>query len=72
MKKALLAKTKISKDAKDTVQECVSEFINFITGEACDKCRRLRGLHATSQGVPPEVSGVREREDHGGTLQGQS
>jgi nuclear transcription Y subunit beta len=41
MKKALLVKTKISKDAKDTVQECVSEFIYFAIGEACDKCLRL-------------------------------
>ncbi|KAF3451887.1 hypothetical protein FNV43_RR07983 [Rhamnella rubrinervis] len=40
MKKALPANAKISKDAKETVQECVSEFISFITGEASDKCQR--------------------------------
>ncbi|CAN6372345.1 unnamed protein product [Urochloa humidicola] len=40
MKKALPANAKISKDAKETVQECVSEFIFFITGEASDKCQR--------------------------------
>ncbi|XP_010906198.1 nuclear transcription factor Y subunit B-3 [Elaeis guineensis] len=40
MKKALPANAKISKDAKETVQECVSEFISFITGEAADKCQR--------------------------------
>ncbi|KAG6719300.1 hypothetical protein I3842_04G195200 [Carya illinoinensis] len=40
MKKALPANPKISKDAKETVQECVSEFISFITGEASDKCQR--------------------------------
>nr|GEV47300.1 nuclear transcription factor Y subunit B-3 [Tanacetum cinerariifolium] len=39
MKKALPANAKISKDAKETVQECVSEFISFITEEAFDKCR---------------------------------
>ena len=33
MKKALPANGKIAKDAKDTVQECVSEFISFITSE---------------------------------------
>lgn len=40
MKKSLPANAKISKDAKETVQECVSEFISFITGEASDKCQR--------------------------------
>ena len=42
MKKALPANAKISKDAKETVQECVSEFISFITGEASDKCQRQK------------------------------
>jgi nuclear transcription Y subunit beta len=40
MKKTLPANAKISKDAKETVQECVSEFVSFITGEASDKCQR--------------------------------
>ncbi|XAR55254.1 hypothetical protein NMG60_11035279 [Bertholletia excelsa] len=40
MKKALPANAKISKDAKETVQECVSEFISFVTGEASNKCQR--------------------------------
>ncbi|KAK3017017.1 hypothetical protein RJ639_006878 [Escallonia herrerae] len=40
MKKTLPANAKISKEAKETVQECVSEFISFITGEASDKCQR--------------------------------
>lgn len=38
MKKALPSSAKISKDAKECVQECVSEFISFITSEACEKC----------------------------------
>ncbi|KAL0444258.1 UNVERIFIED_CONTAM: Nuclear transcription factor Y subunit B-3 [Sesamum latifolium] len=42
MKKALPANAKISKDAKETVQECVSEFISFVTGEASDKCQRRK------------------------------
>ena len=29
---------KIAKDARETVQECVSDFISFITSEACEKC----------------------------------
>lgn len=33
MKKALPDNAKIAKDAKETVQECVSEFISFITSE---------------------------------------
>ncbi len=33
MKKALPINAKIAKDAKETVQECVSEFISFITSE---------------------------------------
>ena len=40
MKKALPTNAKISKEAKETVQECVSEFISFITGEASDKCQK--------------------------------
>ncbi|KAG9453335.1 hypothetical protein H6P81_006239 [Aristolochia fimbriata] len=40
MKKALPANGKIAKDAKETVQECVSEFISFITSEASEKCQR--------------------------------
>ncbi|XP_047308145.1 nuclear transcription factor Y subunit B-1-like isoform X2 [Impatiens glandulifera] len=40
MKKALPANGKIAKDAKETVQECVSEFISFVTSEASDKCHR--------------------------------
>jgi len=40
MKKALPTNAKIAKDAKETVQECVSEFISFVTSEASDKCLR--------------------------------
>lgn len=42
MKNALPANAKIAKDAKETVQECVSEFISFVTSEASDKCQRER------------------------------
>ena len=37
MKKACPPNAKISKEAKETVQECVSEFISFVTSEASDK-----------------------------------
>jgi histone H3/H4 len=33
MKKQLPPNAKIAKDAKETVQECVSEFISFLTSE---------------------------------------
>ena len=38
MKKSLPTNAKIAKDARETMQECVSEFISFITSEASDKC----------------------------------
>ncbi|KAJ3313808.1 hypothetical protein HDU76_002548 [Blyttiomyces sp. JEL0837] len=39
MKRALPENAKIAKDAKECVQECVSEFISFITSEASDRCQ---------------------------------
>ena len=38
MKTQLPGNAKIAKDAKESIQECVSEFISFITSEASDKC----------------------------------
>ncbi|DAZ97847.1 TPA: hypothetical protein N0F65_002517 [Lagenidium giganteum] len=38
MKLSLPTTAKIAKDGKETVQECVSEFISFITSEASDRC----------------------------------
>lgn len=38
MKNTLPTTAKVSKDAKECMQECVSEFISFITSEASDKC----------------------------------
>lgn len=40
MKGTLPTTAKVSKDAKECMQECVSEFILFITSEASDKCLR--------------------------------
>ncbi|KAK0608178.1 hypothetical protein LWI29_026835 [Acer saccharum] len=42
MKQILPSNAKISKEAKETMQECVSEFISFVTGEASEKCRKER------------------------------
>lgn len=38
MKKALPQRAKLSKEAKECVQECASEFISFITSQSMDKC----------------------------------
>ena len=38
MKKMIPSNGKIAKEAKQCVQECVSEFISFVTSEAHDKC----------------------------------
>ncbi|KAI8338150.1 histone-fold-containing protein [Chlamydoabsidia padenii] len=40
MKKSLPENAKIAKEAKECVQECVSEFISFITSEASDRCQQ--------------------------------
>ncbi|XP_054808029.1 nuclear transcription factor Y subunit B-5-like isoform X1 [Prosopis cineraria] len=42
MKQILPQNAKISKEAKETMQECASEFISFVTSEASDKCRKER------------------------------
>ncbi|EEF49857.1 nuclear transcription factor Y subunit B-4 [Ricinus communis] len=40
MKQILPPTAKISKEAKETMQECATEFISFVTGEASDKCHK--------------------------------
>ncbi|KAG8625493.1 hypothetical protein KVT40_007244 [Elsinoe batatas] len=40
MKTALPENAKIAKEAKECLQECVSEFISFITSEAAEKCQQ--------------------------------
>ncbi|GMJ02057.1 hypothetical protein HRI_003874900 [Hibiscus trionum] len=42
MKQIVPPNAKISKEAKETMQECVSEFISFVTSEASQKCRKER------------------------------
>jgi nuclear transcription Y subunit beta len=38
MRNAIPKNGKVSKDAKECMQECVSEFISFLTSEASDRC----------------------------------
>ncbi|CAO1947173.1 unnamed protein product [Urochloa humidicola] len=42
MKDVLPPQAKISKHAKETIQECATEFVGFVTGEASERCRRER------------------------------
>ncbi|XP_018629766.2 nuclear transcription factor Y subunit B-6-like [Nicotiana tomentosiformis] len=51
MRKILPPHAKISDDAKETIQECVSEFISFITGEANDRCQREQRKTITAEDV---------------------
>ncbi|XP_050101660.1 uncharacterized protein LOC126581807 [Anopheles aquasalis] len=38
MKRGIPPNGKIAKDARECIQECVSEFISFLTSEASDRC----------------------------------
>ncbi|GLJ46193.1 hypothetical protein SUGI_0973010 [Cryptomeria japonica] len=40
MRKILPPNAKVSKEAKDTMQECASEFVAFVTAEASLKCQK--------------------------------
>ncbi|XP_051210509.1 nuclear transcription factor Y subunit B-4-like [Lolium perenne] len=40
MRRGVPENGKIAKDAKESIQECVSEFISFMTSEASDKCMK--------------------------------
>ncbi|KAL3627271.1 hypothetical protein CASFOL_028634 [Castilleja foliolosa] len=51
MRKTLPPHAKISDDAKETIQECVSEYISFITGEANDRCQREQRKTITAEDV---------------------
>jgi nuclear transcription Y subunit beta len=42
MKDVLPPQAKVSKHAKETIQECTTEFLAFVTGEASERCRRER------------------------------
>lgn len=51
MKQILPPNAKISKEAKETMQECVSEFISFVTSEASEKCHKERRKTVTSEDI---------------------
>ncbi|XP_060184653.1 nuclear transcription factor Y subunit B-6 [Lycium barbarum] len=51
MRRILPPHAKISDDSKETIQECVSEFISFITGEANDRCQREQRKTITAEDI---------------------
>lgn len=51
MRRILPPHAKISDDAKETIQECVSEYISFITGEANDRCQQEQRKTITAEDV---------------------
>ncbi|KAF1867016.1 hypothetical protein Lal_00049443 [Lupinus albus] len=51
MRKILPPHAKISDDSKETIQECVSEYISFITGEANERCQREQRKTITAEDV---------------------
>ncbi|KAK7350641.1 hypothetical protein VNO77_09480 [Canavalia gladiata] len=51
MRRILPSHAKISDDAKETIQECVSEFISFVTAEANERCQREQRKTVTAEDV---------------------
>lgn len=51
MRRALPPHAKISEEAKDAIQECVFEFISFITSEANDRCQHEHRKIVTAEDV---------------------
>ncbi|KAL3983129.1 Histone-like transcription factor (CBF/NF-Y) and archaeal histone family protein [Acanthocheilonema viteae] len=51
MKNVIPRSGKVAKDAKECVQECVSEFISFITSEACDRCLNEKRKTITGEDI---------------------
>ncbi|KAG6657301.1 hypothetical protein CIPAW_04G080800 [Carya illinoinensis] len=67
MKKVMIpVNVKISKDAKEAVQECVSEFISFVTDAASVKCQREKRKTINGDDIiymgnhNPRVGGLRK------------
>ncbi|KAI3800644.1 hypothetical protein L1987_28738 [Smallanthus sonchifolius] len=51
IRKILPPHAKISDDSKETIQECVSEFISFVTSEANDRCQREQRKTITAEDI---------------------
>lgn len=68
MKSALPDNAKIAKEAKECMQECVSEFISFITSEGTQKSHAAQlqttNTHSSNGKVPPGEAQNRQRRRH--------
>ncbi|OAY65835.1 Nuclear transcription factor Y subunit B-6 [Ananas comosus] len=51
MRRVLPTHAKIADDAKETMQECVSEYISFITSEANERCQREQRKTITADDI---------------------
>ncbi|KAJ1259007.1 hypothetical protein BS78_10G120200 [Paspalum vaginatum] len=51
MRQVLPPYAKISDDTKEVIQECVSEFISFVTGEANERCHAERRKTVTAEDI---------------------
>ena len=51
MKNSIPQNGKIAKEAKECVQECVSEFISFITSEAAERCQQEKRKTINGEGI---------------------
>jgi nuclear transcription Y subunit beta len=51
MRNAIPRNGKVSKDAKECMQECVSEFVSFITSEAADRCSQEKRKTLTGDDI---------------------
>jgi len=58
MKRSLPPNAKVSREAKETVQECVSEFISFVTSEASDKVLSEKRKTVTGDDVLAAMSSL--------------
>ena len=54
MKNSIPPNGKIAKEAKECVQECVSEFISFITSEAAERCQQEKRKTINGEGKNPK------------------
>lgn len=51
MRRGLPPNAKIADDAKDIVQECLSEFLSFVTGEANERCKSEQRKTITAEDI---------------------
>jgi len=58
IKNNLPKEVKLSKEAKETFQECLSEFINFITSEAGEKCANEKRKTISGEDVLTALSNL--------------